>query len=58
MPRTLNKGLRDLIIIGLSAVLIALAENAGDFGIPVETVPIVSAAALAIYRIVRDNAQK
>ena len=56
MPRTLHKGLRDLIIIAVSAALISLAENAGDFGIPAASVPIVSAGALAIYRMIRDKA--
>ena len=56
MPRTLHKGLRDLIIIAVSAALISLAENAGYFGIPVASAPIVSAGALAIYRMIRDKA--
>lgn len=56
MPRTMNKGIRDLLVIALSAALVSLAENAIDFGVPAATAPIVSAAALAIYRIVRDGA--
>ena len=56
MPRTLHKGLRDLIIIAVSAALISLAENAGDFGIPAASAPIVSAGALAIYRMIRYKA--
>ena len=56
MPRTLHKGLRDLIVIAVSAALISLAENAGDFAIPATSVPIVSAGALAIYRMIRDKA--
>ena len=56
MPRTLHKGLRDLIVIAVSAALISLAENAGDFGIPAASATIVSAGALAIYRMIRDKA--
>ena len=44
MPRTLHKGLRDLIIIAVSAALISLAENTGDFGIPAASAPIVASA--------------
>ena len=50
------KGIRDLLVIAISAALVSLAENAIDFGVPAATAPIVSAAALAIYRIVRDGA--
>jgi predicted SpoU family rRNA methylase len=57
MPRTMRKGLRDLIVIAASSVLVALSESAGDYGIPVEIAPIVSVAALAAYRFVRDAAQ-
>ena len=58
MQRTLYKGLRDLVVIAISAALISLSENAMDFGIPAASAPLVSVASLAIYRIVRDNAQK
>ena len=57
MPRTIRKGIRDLAVLAAAAVLTALAENAGDYGIPIEAVPVVSVAALAIYRFVRDTAQ-
>ena len=53
MPRTLRKGIRDLAVLAAAGVLTALAENAGDYGIPTEAVPIVSVAALAIYRLLR-----
>jgi molybdenum cofactor biosynthesis enzyme len=53
MPRTMRKGIRDLAVLGAAAVLTALAESAGDYGIPVEAVPVVSVAALAIYRLIR-----
>ncbi len=56
MQRTMFKGLRDLIVIAVSAALISLAENAGDFGIPAASAPIVSSGALAIYRMIRDKA--
>jgi molybdenum cofactor biosynthesis enzyme len=53
MPRTLRKGIRDLAVLAAAGVLTALAENAGDYGIPTEAVPVVSVAALAIYRLLR-----
>ena len=53
MPRTMRKGIRDLAVLAAAGVLTALAENAGDYGIPTEAVPIVSVAALAIYRLLR-----
>ncbi len=56
MPRTMNKGIRDLLVIAASAVLVSLAENAIDFGVPAASAPLVSAAALAIYRFIRDCA--
>ena len=53
MPRTLRKGIRDLAVLAAAAVLTTLAENAGDYGIPTEAVPIVSVASLALYRLIR-----
>ena len=57
MPRTLRKGIRDLAVLAAAGVLTALAENAGDYGIPTEAVPLVSVAALAVYRLIRDQSQ-
>tara|TARA_R100000315_G_C5196130_1_gene114853 strand:- start:565 stop:738 length:174 start_codon:yes stop_codon:yes gene_type:complete len=52
----MNKGIRDLLVIAASAALVSLAENAIDFGVPAASAPLVSAAALAIYRFIRDGA--
>ena len=56
VPRTAQKGARDLVVIGVSSILLALAEQTTEFGIPVEYTPLVSALALALYRAVRDQA--
>ena len=53
--RTGQKGLRDLIVIAASSALLMLAEQAGDFGLPPEYTPIISALALAAYRGLRDQ---
>lgn len=55
--RTVNKGARDLVVIGLGAIANALAENATGFGVPPEYAPVVAATALALYRLVRDRLQ-
>lgn len=56
MPRTLRKGVRDLVVLAASSALIALSESAADYGIPLEVAPLVSVAALAVYRMIRDKA--
>lgn len=58
MQRTLVKGARDLAVLAVTTVLLALANRAADFGVPAELVPLVSAGALALYRIARDAAGK
>lgn len=57
MPRTLLKALRDLLVIAAGAVLLALGEGATGYGVPIEVAPLVSAVALAAYRILRDSTQ-
>ena len=53
--RKIRKAVRDLLVVGLSAILIALAESAGDFGLPPAVIPIVSAGALWFYRWLREG---
>ena len=53
--RTGQKGLRDLIVIGASSALLLVAEQVGDFGLPPEYAPIISALALVLYRGLRDQ---
>jgi len=55
VPRTAQKGLRDLVVIAASSALLMLAEQAGDFGLPAEYTPIISSLALAAYRALRDQ---
>lgn len=56
VPRTAKKGVRDLLVIGASSILLALAEQGTDFGIPLAYTPLVSTVALALYRAIRDKA--
>lgn len=55
LQRTLLKGLRDFLVVGVSAGLLALANNQIDLGLPPAIAPLVSVLALAVYRLVRDN---
>ena len=55
MKRSIKKGLRDLLVFTVGTSLLALAERAGDFGIPAEAVPAVGAAAMFMYRSWRDR---
>ena len=55
VPRTAQKGLRDLAVIAASSALLMLAEQVGDWGLPPEYTPIISALALAAYRAIRDK---
>ncbi len=50
----MKKGVRDLIVIAVSAACLALADYKVDLGLPAELTPVISAAALAIYRTARD----
>jgi len=54
--RSTRKAVRDFLVVAAGTVLLALAERAGDFGIPPESAPFVSAAALMLYRIIRGAA--
>lgn len=56
MRRSAIKALRDFAVVAVGTVLLALAERAGDFGIPAESIPMVSAAALFVYRMLRSAA--
>lgn len=55
VKRTLLKGVRDFLVIGITAGLLALANNQIDLGLPASIAPLVSVFALAAYRFVRDN---
>ena len=50
---TFNKCFRDLLVITVSSIVMYVGNNAADLGIPQEYVPLVSAAALGLYRILR-----
>ena len=53
-----TKGVRDLLVLVATTALLYFAENLADFGIPDEAVPVVSAVALMVYRVVRELAGK
>lgn len=53
--RNLRKGLRDLLIVAISAGLLYFSEHLSGYGLPKEYIPLVSAIALAAYRYLRDN---
>jgi len=55
MKRTMNKGLRDMFVIAIGSVLVAISDNTIEFGLPVEFTPVVSTLALVLYRIIRDR---
>ena len=55
VPRTAQKGVRDLVVIAASSALLMLAEQAADFGLPAEYTPIISSLALLLYRALRDQ---
>jgi len=50
----MKKGVRDLIVIAVSAACLAVADVTIDLGLPAEFTPVISAIALAIYRVARD----
>ena len=54
MNRTTIKAARDLAVIAAGAAVLAVAESAGDLGLPHEVSIVVSTVALAIYRVIRD----
>ena len=56
--RSAFKGARDFAVVAVSTVLLALAERAADFGVPAEMIPVVSAMALLLYRMIRGAAGK
>lgn len=53
VPRSAQKAIRDFIVMAVGTLLLALAERAGDFGVPPEAIPAVSAGALLLYRMGR-----
>ena len=55
VPRTAQKGARDLVVIAVSSGLLMIAEQAGDFGLPADYTPIISSLALMLYRTLRDQ---
>lgn len=55
IPRTLQKGLRDFAVMLAVFATGYLVEHVGDFGIPVVYLPIATAAAMVVYRYVRDR---
>lgn len=58
MNTNLRKALRDLLVMMLATGVLFFAENIADFGIPVAVAPMVSAAAMLVYRYLRDLAGK
>ncbi len=44
---------RDLLVLVVSSVVMYVGNNAADLGIPQEYVPLVGAACLGLYRILR-----
>ena len=54
MNRTTIKAARDLAVIAAGAAVLAVAESAGDLGLPHEVSIVVSTVALALYRVLRD----
>lgn len=54
MNRTSIKAARDLAVIAAGAAVLAVAESAGDLGLPHEVSIVVSTVALALYRVLRD----
>lgn len=58
MRRVIFKAARDLLVIAVGSALLALAEHSMEFGVPAEAVPFVSAAALFLYRMLRERSTK
>lgn len=58
LKRSTVKGLRDFVVVAAGILLLALVERAADFGVPDEAIPLVSAAALLAYRVLRGAAGK
>lgn len=55
LSTNLSKAFRDLVVIAVGAVLVALADNTVDLGIPAQYLPFVSTAALFLYRLLREK---
>ena len=62
MPKKLNpldrsayKALRDMLVMFVSAGILTVAENMGDFGLPEAFVPVATAIAFFLYRLIRDR---
>ena len=55
LTTNLSKLARDFIVTAVGAVLLALGNNAGDFGIPPEYTFMASSAALFLYRLLREK---
>ena len=55
MKRTLLKAVRDLLVVAIGSVLLALGERATDFGVPAELAPAVAMVSLALYRLGRKQ---
>ena len=52
-----RKAVRDLAVVAVSAALLYLIENVGNFGFPEQYVPFISAGALMVYRYLRELVQ-
>ena len=55
LTTNLSKLARDFIVTAVGVVLLAIANNAGDFGIPPEYTFIAGTAAMFVYRILREK---
>lgn len=51
---TLGKFVRDFVITAAGVILLSIANDAGQFGIPETYIPFVAPVALLLYRKLRE----